>query len=1414
MKNAKRILSLILCVLMTLSMVTAIVLPAAAESSEGGVSEAIADPYGIITKNESTGEPADNVVFVDTTWLDQNNGYEFDYTYAGNNTSYHLTWGKNAAGAYRDIKTLIQDYANSWVEDPTGTVSRDFVVVLAAGAIGDLGLEITLPTKAAEGAVPTPEQMLNIHLLGAKAGVNPVNDARANATDVKTVQNGRSTSDQTESVFLQKLIFPANCNITIDGFSARLNASFVVKGENQYVNVKLRNLFVDTLVYQGDPYLYQAYEQTNASTWEFTNCFFNFDDETTTSNATSKETLRQDIYSTKVLFNNCAFIGGEPAKNASGEKYDGTFVTRFLAPGKTDATAAANFYGEYAAKPEFTVQNCVSADWESSHLFIARVGSYNVNTYEIQKAVQYNFLNNKFYDFMGSAAANASVIKLQNYSNITRIPQINIVGNVFTASASLDAGDRKLSFIECGAGAAPDAETGAITGNTPDGEPTRIGDNSARGETGSGRGVEMKIIDNVFSYPNQKFGDNNYFYPVRSAVADDVSAVDLSSNLYVNTAGKVLPNIQERPRAKGFAVQSDIYVSGADAQGKLTGGVRETMTIEGVKGGALLYNYIMLTASTAWSGGKSAENAGEHQAYEVSYNKNYFMGAATILLERGKTYNTSDLFTFTDDNTVFKGVFTDEACTQSVATLTQDQLIASMGDNAVTKYYLKASYTANGTTATVVYALKTPTIYYIIAPNGSTYWEKKSYTFNGVTYEGGSYVPNKNANQTYTVASDGVKVIFENQLLSEIVDDHIEFCHEQKYLSKIAYDYNQTAPVKNYEAYADALYGKGIENFGPHTLGLEAMVLFTPGTHTYKFISIRGSMAFVGPQFTKSPYDAELNRAGQLANGRKNVNDADATEAIVPIGFRTLNNLNANFFSFNGIVFNSTKDHSDDGKSLGEYGAIHVNSAGRTEHRQYLAYLDADDQVVPKNQAAKNPDGTLKTKFFSKIPEGDSIKDESNNTRYHEVYRDYSWKRDSDYTGINIKNCIFNTSQKIAASIAPKNEDDRFDEAQLLDFQMHDSIYYSVGTEIKTPDTFFEIEATRKVVENFSIVTEYCHTSEIHKKPFRYEGNACDWKTTYLDFEVADDIPTYYAEHGKLVEEELLEPTYTEPGHAKFHCDVCKASGLEESIVVATISGKGIDGETIYYDMEEAFLAVQPNQTLTLQYTLDRTNPAGIAEYTIIDKNVTVNLNGHELGTGYAVGFKGSALIDTSKAEGKLIVPKEKVLLDSDNQAYLPTYETVRAVGDTVESVEPGYIFTNVNMARIAWNKYSDNVSGKYQFCPRFNPVVHEPLKLGHNVSANEVVLRLTWTETETDGTGYVAYQDFVYDDAYVKTIMDHFNTKYQNDYRYTFWATLSRTDVEAKGITMYAIVRSDTGVDIVSAPLTFNINSPVTPVE
>jgi len=258
--------------------------------------------------------------------------------------------------------------------------------------------------------------------------------------------------------------------------------------------------------------------------------------------------------------------------------------------------------------------------------------------------------------------------------------------------------------------------------------------------------------------------------------------------------------------------------------------------------------------------------------------------------------------------------------------------------------------------------------------------------------------------------------------------------------------------------------------------------------------------------------------------------------------------------------------------------------------------------------------------------------------------------------------------------------------------------------------------------------------------------------------------------HTEGAPEVVTPATPTAPGLAVVKCSVC---GQELSRVDIPATGEAKIGEQTFATLEEALAVAAAGQTVNLNKDVS-------AEYITVDPSVTLDLNGHTLETDYVIGFKGSVI----GGEGKLIVNKDKVALDKNNGGFLPVYE------------EDGYIFVNVNLE----NRTAMISEKQFAFSPVFDTEAHEALLAGSAVSGIKVVVRLNWEKADN----YKAVQDFTYVDEMVKTVIESYDETKAN-YGEMFIAEFAGTEAAgAEGVTVSAVIISDTGVEIQSAVTEF----------
>lgn len=781
--NAKRVLSMVLCVLMCVSMLTAIVLPVSAETTK-----TVADPYEKVTTIPGTNEPTENVVFVDPAWsrtpkLDANN--QFEYKYVGNGKTYKLTWGVNAFATIPSLYSNMLAYSEKWVSSPS-SYSQDFVVLFAPGEYNAFTNYVVLKYPITTPS-PSIDELLNVYMLGAKAGQNPVSDARDTKAEAKAIQNDRSVNTAKESVITNFFWFPIRSNCVIDGFAATKNASFGSNNGSQFDNVTIKNLYVTGLTNPKNNKLFAGSDTINATTngmdhyhrrimWEFENCYLDFNTNTSVSSY-DRDNFgdRKDnnvILSNKIVFDNC-YISNTSSND------DFKF---YLAPERQSAAnAASDFFGDYAKSPEITFKNSIVNECVSKGLFIFDNTSNYFTSYSKggEGQVKINFVNNKIFDTVSTSYTN-TLIRFTGWVDgddaANNVISFNCTGNTFSISKERETALTENNYIFDFSGSDDtDTET-QVTASLLN---------------------HFTIKDNVFKFS----GNQNVFLDPGSANESNLG-LDLSGNLFVDNDGNVLSGPGVKNFSEGYmSVQSDLYVSAA-----MKGGVRETLSVKDVKDGALLYNYIQLNST-----GKN------------------FLGAVTLLLENGKEYTADEnLFTFGDDKVTFEGVYSDEACTQKVEKLTQDMF----ANNA--KYFLKASYSEEGTKTTVVYALNSPMEYVVVTPEGSSSDQTKTYEFNGSPYANG------------VKSDDGVTAKFFTDIADAIDEVDTTLAGEQK-------DANSSALAKATTA---------------TVFSLDSVILLTPGTYNVGNVAAKKALAIVGPKFSVSPYDSQKNSEGKLAEGR------------------------------------------------------------------------------------------------------------------------------------------------------------------------------------------------------------------------------------------------------------------------------------------------------------------------------------------------------------------------------------------------------------------------------------------------------------------------------------------------------------------------------------------------------------------
>ena len=219
---------------------------------------------------------------------------------------------------------------------------------------------------------------------------------------------------------------------------------------------------------------------------------------------------------------------------------------------------------------------------------------------------------------------------------------------------------------------------------------------------------------------------------------------------------------------------------------------------------------------------------------------------------------------------------------------------------------------------------------------------------------------------------------------------------------------------------------------------------------------------------------------------------------------------------------------------------------------------------------------------------------------------------------------------------------------------------------------------------------------------------------------------------------------------------------VSDAPCAATVNGVS------YETLADALAAAQSGDTVMLMAD-------GEANIVKLIPGVTLDLNGYQLTAEFVSAFKGSDIVDNSEANtGVLSVDPDCMMISTDN-SDLPVWN-----GE-------GYIFVDILKFQDMDSTTEDGLP-QYIFSPTFESIAHPYLALGAANSHVRVAIRMTW-DIETGS----AFQNFVYNDATVKTVIESFTGSY---YSKAFYATV--TDSQYANFDLQVILISDTGVELV----------------
>jgi len=240
----------------------------------------------------------------------------------------------------------------------------------------------------------------------------------------------------------------------------------------------------------------------------------------------------------------------------------------------------------------------------------------------------------------------------------------------------------------------------------------------------------------------------------------------------------------------------------------------------------------------------------------------------------------------------------------------------------------------------------------------------------------------------------------------------------------------------------------------------------------------------------------------------------------------------------------------------------------------------------------------------------------------------------------------------------------------------------------------------------------------------------------------------------------------------------------------STVAANGNDD---YATVQEAIYAAAANSTdKTVKLLCDVTENTTI----IVNKNVTLDLNGFDLTAPYVVAFAGSHVKDGNTEKGLLKVPQGNIMLQANN-AQMPVWNETN-----------GYYFTGM---KLSYDEMTapEGLVFKSSFKPSFGKPGADALSFAKQYFVDDeaasdnglqIIIRLSWTGS----SGNKISQDFLYTDALVKDVYAASNKVF------TLGITSLPTENE---VSVKVVVASDTGAEFVSNGWTYN-NGTITQVK
>jgi phosphoribosyl-ATP pyrophosphohydrolase len=217
-------------------------------------------------------------------------------------------------------------------------------------------------------------------------------------------------------------------------------------------------------------------------------------------------------------------------------------------------------------------------------------------------------------------------------------------------------------------------------------------------------------------------------------------------------------------------------------------------------------------------------------------------------------------------------------------------------------------------------------------------------------------------------------------------------------------------------------------------------------------------------------------------------------------------------------------------------------------------------------------------------------------------------------------------------------------------------------------------------------------------------------------------------------------------------------------------------GEETYATLADAIAAAHKDDVIVLLADNNEFKQDTI----VLNKGITLDLNGNKLTADYLVAFNGNHVVDNGNGTGLLNIANGNISLSSDN-AYMPIY------------VDNCYKFAKATMqTKVATTTSNGFV---FKFRPGFSTAIYEVLNSKEAVEASglQVVVHITWT----DANGWTRYQDFVCSAELIANM-------YKNNEATQL--TVTGMSADLKNVTVALIATSNIGVNASSAPANISL--------